>query len=172
MNNENYIPDPTVTEEHTHDFICPKCDQPAFDSEKGSDGLCVNCTKDDLCPNCGHNQDSELPTHCEDCAWPLMPKTHPCPMCGQQTKGSRGRVTGMLFPCCPDCMKKEEQGVDAAIQAVCFLVKAVNKQPDSFSAWLASNNDALPEPQSFTEFLDQTGDSIETNPKHKHIHHN
>ncbi len=28
----------------------------------------------DLCPNCGHDQDGELPTHCESCAWPL-PKT-------------------------------------------------------------------------------------------------
>ncbi len=32
---------------------------------------------------------------------------------------------------------------------------------ESFSAWLALTHDALPEPESFSEFLQQTNDSIE-----------
>lgn len=40
---EDGKPDPDM---EGYDFRCPKCNEPSFDSEKGAEGLCVNCSAD------------------------------------------------------------------------------------------------------------------------------
>lgn len=67
-------------------------------------------------------------------------------------------------------MRKEEEGVDAAIQSIAFLIKSVRphienyvKTPlpgTSFDEWLKTSGDSLPEPQSFVEWLNQNGDAL------------